>query len=126
MLHLEHNRIEELPENLGLLKTLMRINLSTNGLRKLPKSMATMKQLQRINCAYNLLTSIPSEFGFLKTLKEFNLRSNNLEESYKEKTDEGLSRFLAFLREEHERERLEEIERLRPVGTQVRTTKVLI
>eukprot|EP00210_Caulerpa_lentillifera_P006016 g5750.t1 len=119
VLHLEHNRIEELPENLGSLKTLIRINLSTNGLRKLPKSMASMKQLQRINCANNLLTTIPSEFGFIKTLKEFNLRSNNLDEEYKAKTDEGLSRFLAFLRDQHETERLAEIERLRPVGTQV-------
>ena len=38
---------------------------------------------------------------------------------YKAKIDEGLSKFLAFLREEHERERLAEIERQRPIGTQV-------
>ncbi len=33
--------------------------------------------------------------------------------------EEGLSRLLAFLREEEERERLEEIERLKPIGTPV-------
>ena len=39
---------------------------------------------------------------------------------YKAKVEEGLSRLLAFLREEEERERLEEIERLKPIGTPVR------
>lgn len=38
---------------------------------------------------------------------------------YKAKVEEGLSRLLAFLREEEERERLEEIERLKPIGTPV-------
>jgi hypothetical protein len=38
---------------------------------------------------------------------------------YKAKVEEGLSRLLAFLRDEEERERLEEIERLKPIGTPV-------
>lgn len=38
---------------------------------------------------------------------------------YSAKVEEGLSRLLAFLREEEERERLEEIERLKPIGTPV-------
>ena len=38
---------------------------------------------------------------------------------YKAKVEEGLSRLLAFLREEEERERLEEVERLKPIGTPV-------
>ena len=46
-------------------------------------------------------------------------RYNNLDEAYRSKSEEGLSRFLAFLREEEERERLEEIERLKPIGIQV-------
>ena len=46
-------------------------------------------------------------------------RYNNLDELYHSKSEEGLSRLLAFLREEEERERLELIERLKPIGTQV-------
>lgn len=38
---------------------------------------------------------------------------------YKAKVEEGLSRLLAFLREEEEREKAEEIERLKPIGTPV-------
>ncbi len=48
------------------------------------------------------------------------LRYNNLDELYHAKSEEGLSRLLAFLREEEERERLEQIERMKPIGTQVR------
>ena len=36
-------------------------------------------------------------------------RYNNLDELYHSKSEEGLSRLLAFLREEEERERLEQI-----------------
>ena len=46
-------------------------------------------------------------------------RYNNLDELYHAKSEEGLSRLLAFLREEEERERLEQIERMKPIGTQV-------
>jgi hypothetical protein len=42
---------------------------------------------------------------------------------YKAKVEEGLSRLLAFLREEEERERLEEVERLKPIGTPVSVGK---
>lgn len=46
-------------------------------------------------------------------------RYNNLDELYHSKSEEGLSRLLAFLRDEEERERLEQIERMKPIGTQV-------
>lgn len=42
-----------------------------------------------------------------------------MDELYHAKSEEGLSRLLAFLREEEERERLEQIERMKPIGTQV-------
>ena len=49
-------------------------------------------------------------------------RYNNLDELYHAKSEEGLSRLLAFLREEEERERLEQLERMKPIGTQVDVT----
>lgn len=57
--------------------------------------------------------------GHLKALKEFNLRYNPLESAYQQATDEGLSKFLAFLKKEEAREEAETRERLRPIGTQV-------
>ena len=57
--------------------------------------------------------------GRLKNLKELNLRYNNLDALYQVASDEGLSKFLLFLKKEEEREDQEERERLRPIGTQV-------
>eukprot|EP00803_Ostreobium_quekettii_P006145 evm.model.scf_58.17 EVM.evm.TU.scf_58.17 scf_58:148652-165934(+) len=119
MLQLENNRIEQLPENMGDMQSLIKLDLSTNSLRTLPQSMGRLKKIQRIDCANNLLVRVPPSMGDLKTLKELNLRYNNLDEQYRAKVEEGLSKFLAFLREEGERERLAEIERLKPIGTQV-------
>ncbi|KAL6761433.1 hypothetical protein V8C86DRAFT_3131553 [Haematococcus lacustris] len=119
VLQLENNRLEVLPETLGELPALVKLDLSTNSLRFLPASMGSFKRIQRIDCANNLLAKVPPSMGHLKLLKEFNLRYNSLDDRYKAKVDEGLSRFLAFLREEEERERLEEIERLKPIGTPV-------
>lgn len=42
-----------------------------------------------------------------------------MDEIYEKKIGEGLSKFLVFLREEEEREKLEEIERLKPIGINV-------
>lgn len=72
---------------------------------------------------------IASKYGMLWWNKGFTTlqrRYNNLNEQYRSKVEEGLSKFLAFLREEEERERLEEIERLKPIGTQVRNAKCFL
>ncbi|PNW72944.1 hypothetical protein CHLRE_14g612700v5 [Chlamydomonas reinhardtii] len=119
VLQVENNRLELLPESLGELPGVIKMDLSTNNLRYLPASMGQLKKVQRIDVGNNLLTKVPPSMGHLKTLKEFNLRYNHLDDRYKAKVEEGLSKFLAFLREEEERERLEEIERLKPIGTPV-------
>jgi hypothetical protein len=51
-------------------------------------------------------------------LREFDCRYNELKEPLKSRSEEGLSKFLEFLREEEERIRKEEIERLKPVGVE--------
>ncbi|EFJ52641.1 hypothetical protein VOLCADRAFT_102618 [Volvox carteri f. nagariensis] len=119
VIQVENNRLELLPDNLGELAAVIKMDLSTNNLRYLPNSLGQLKKVQRIDVGNNLLTKVPPSMGHLKTLKEFNLRYNNLDDRYKAKVEEGLSKFLAFLREEEERERLEEIERLKPIGTPV-------
>eukprot|EP00873_Tetraselmis_striata_P022741 jgi/Tetstr1/443005/TSEL_031065.t1 len=118
-LQLENNRLESLPESIDELKTLVRLDVSTNSLTLLPQSMGKLKRIQRIDAANNRLVRVPPCMGHCKTLKEFNVKYNDLVEPYRVKAQEGLVRFLVFLREEEERERLEEIERLKPVGTEV-------
>ncbi|DBA85904.1 TPA: hypothetical protein ACH3X1_005449 [Trebouxia sp. C0004] len=119
VLRLENNRIDALPDNIGSCKALVKLDLSTNNLLSLPDSMGQFRKLQRLNVANNMLRRVPASMGGLKTLKELDLRYNNLDELYHAKSEEGLSRLLAFLREEEERERLEQIERMKPIGTQV-------
>ncbi|GAX80447.1 hypothetical protein CEUSTIGMA_g7886.t1 [Chlamydomonas eustigma] len=118
-LSIENNRLEQLPENIGDLPSLVKLDMSNNAIRFLPLSMGHFKKIQRIDCSNNLLSRVPPSMGHLKFIKELNLRYNSLDDRYKAKVEEGLSRLLAFLREEEERERLEEVERLKPIGTPV-------
>lgn len=123
---MENNRLEGLPDNLGELPSVVKMDLSTNNLRFLPLGMGGLSKVQRIDVGNNLLTKVrlggwaaprpartqrcvlcgldllfaataaklqvPPSMGHLKTLKEFNLRYNNLDERYKVKVEEGLSK----------------------------------
>ena len=93
VLRLENNRLECLPDNFGELHSLIKLDVSTNCLRQLPASMGRLKRIQRVDAANNLLTRVPPSMGHLKSLKEFNLKYNSLDDRYKAKTEEGLSRW---------------------------------
>ena len=56
-------------------------------------------------------------------LRELDARYNDLKEPAKSFYESGLPKFLEFLRDEEERLRLEEIERMKPVGIEVRPTR---
>ena len=92
VLRLENNRLEALPDNMGELHTLIKLDVSTNCLRQLPASMGRLKRIQRIDAANNLLIRVPPSMGRLKSIKELNLKYNSLDDRYKAKTDEGLSK----------------------------------
>jgi Leucine-rich repeat (LRR) protein len=94
VLRLENNRLEALPDNIGELPNLTKLDISTNCLRQLPASMGRLKRIQRIDAANNMLVRVPPSMGHLKTIKELNLRYNNLDDRYKAKADEGLSRYV--------------------------------
>lgn len=77
---------------MGELQSLVKLDISTNCLRQLPASMGRLKRIQRIDAANNVLTRVPPSMGHLKSIKELNLKYNSLDDRYKAKTDEGLSR----------------------------------
>lgn len=93
VLRLENNRLECLPENFGELHSLVKLDVSTNCLRQLPASMGRLKRIQRVDAANNLLTRVPPSMGHLKSMKEFNLKYNSLDDRYRAKAEEGLSRW---------------------------------
>ena len=63
--------------------------------------------------------TLPGSIGNMRTLRDINVRYNQLTEDYKKKADEGLGRFLEFLRAEELRLALAEVERLRPKPVQI-------
>jgi Leucine-rich repeat (LRR) protein len=118
-LHLENNQLTALPEAVGHCPSLIKLICSTNLLQALPMTMNNLKKIQRLDFANNMIKKVPAVMGQLKALKEFNLRYNNLEPQFQAAADEGLSKFLTFLKQEEEREEAEARERMRPIGTQV-------
>lgn len=119
-LHLENNQLSILPEFIGRCPSLVKLNCSTNLLKGIPPALAELRKIQRLDFANNMIKKVPACLSHLKGLKEFNLRYNHLEPSYRVAADEGLSKFLAFLKQEEEREEAEAHERSRPIGAQVR------
>ena len=94
-------------------------------LQAIPPQFARLRKIQRLDFANNMIKRVPSVLGHLRGLKELNLRYNNLERAFQAAADEGLSKFLAFLRQEEEREQAEARERSRPIGTQARCLSAL-
>ena len=115
----ENNEIERIPDEIANAKNLQRLDMSTNRLDKLPDAMGKLAKLVRCDVTSNLLVTIPPILGNLRNLRHFDCRHNELREPYKSKCDADITSFLDFLKEEEERERLEEIERLKPIGIEV-------
>jgi len=77
-LNLESNRFTSLPESIGNLKSLKKLNLEDNGLTSLPESIGNLEDLEELNLKENNLTSLPESIGNLKSLEELILVDNKL------------------------------------------------
>jgi hypothetical protein len=55
VLGLSNNRLESLPDSLGHLPALVKLDISTNNLRHLPPSLGKLRRIQRIDAANNML-----------------------------------------------------------------------
>lgn len=77
-LNLEENLLGSLPQGIGNLTKLKRLNLSNNKLTHLPDDFKDCSHtLQQLNLASNYIASLPSSIGQFKILIELDL-SNNL------------------------------------------------
>jgi internalin A len=70
--------LAELPEAIGQLTQLKRLDLSENQLTALPKSLGQLTQLQELDLSENRLTALPESIGQLTQLQELNLNDNQL------------------------------------------------
>lgn len=77
-LDLKINRIAKLPKSIGNLDYLRYLDLSNNNLKKLPESICLLSSLEFLNLKYNKITEIPNSISQLKNLKTLYLRHNNL------------------------------------------------
>ncbi|KAF3543962.1 hypothetical protein DY000_02005485 [Brassica cretica] len=77
-LDLSENCIMALPETIGGLLSLTMLDLHSNRISQLPESIGDLLNLVNLNLSGNQLTSLPSSFSRLIDLEELDLSSNSL------------------------------------------------
>jgi len=77
-LNVEHNKLTSLPDSIGNLINLKKLLLSNNTLTGLPDSICDLKNLIVLGLEMNWLASLPNNFGNLTNLTELYLGSNEL------------------------------------------------
>lgn len=77
-LDLSKNRIKNVSERLGELQYLQRLNLSRNRIEILPASIGKLVNLKKLIANQNVITAIPVQIGNLKKLEVLDLWSNEL------------------------------------------------
>ena len=77
-LELSNNNLSSLPEGFGGLKPLKYLYISNNNLSFLPNSIKNLDRLRELDLSNNNIKSLPENFGHLKSLKILNLNNNDL------------------------------------------------
>ncbi len=77
-LNLSNNRLSELPESLGQLNRLVHLDVSDNQLQSLPESLGEIKRLSVLKAGNNHLTLLPDSIGNLTRLSDLELNENRL------------------------------------------------
>ena len=75
-LDLMHSTLQALPEALGQLHNLTKLEVSNCGLSQLPASITQLSQLQTLTLARNLLQVLPADLGRLQNLTCMDLYGN--------------------------------------------------
>jgi hypothetical protein len=79
-LELFENRLTELPESIGDLSRLVVLDLSHNRLTRLPESIGNLSNLVTLDLDHNLLAELPEAISNLSSLLYLDLRDNPLTE----------------------------------------------
>jgi len=74
----ESSNLQTLPGEIGHLRHLRRLDLSSNKLAELPAEMGALQQLKDLDLSHNQLIALPAEIGQLIKLKNLELDHNHL------------------------------------------------
>lgn len=71
-------RLRRLPDSIGKLRSLLRLNLYNTRIRKLPDSIGDLKMLEDMTLEYTKIRGLPSSIGGLESLLHLNLRRSKI------------------------------------------------
>jgi Leucine-rich repeat (LRR) protein len=83
-LNISHNKISEIPKEIGQLINLRHFNCSGNKISEIPKEIGQLINLQYFGCYNNKISEIPKEIGQLINLQYFDCYNNKISEIPKE------------------------------------------
>merc|ERR1719318_375012 len=78
-LNLSHNRFKEIPEGIFMMKELRVLQLNNNKLEVVDARISEVNMLNNFDLANNEIKSLPGSFGFLTKISNLNLSNNQLE-----------------------------------------------
>jgi Leucine rich repeat len=77
-LHLAKMGLTSLPDAIGQLSALRKLDLSDNSLAQLPASLSHLRALRSLNAYHNQLVNLPNQIGQMTGLTAINVRNNRL------------------------------------------------
>lgn len=71
--------ISSIPESIGTLAHLEKLNLRRNGIEKIPDSIKKLTRLKKLDLSYNNLEEVPTVIQTLKSLEKLNIKRNKIQ-----------------------------------------------
>ncbi|KAF8035594.1 hypothetical protein BT93_C1583 [Corymbia citriodora subsp. variegata] len=71
-------QLRKLPDSIGKLRSLLKLNLSFTRIKKLPDSIGDLKALEKMNLGWTKIMGLPNSIGGLESLLDLNLEFSKI------------------------------------------------